>query len=280
MVQQRSHRWTFSSGLFIQKAPGTVLANHKLWNQHKASDEFTYRSPHYQQARFIWLLTWSVLSNQRLPLLEKVPPPCNTWAALRLAYLSVKVGSDVSCGGSTMRWLLHLIFNSKIHLMLQIKCNFKRLKFDDKNFLVVRHRCLYFGVFFRNSNWNSDLNPPSNFCISVLIIKYVAVATSIPHQHSQNWQKCCFNTYVQYNDIRECGFHNISKHRNTSDRVWREVCVCVCVYCTYFSSDILITGESRHKEKSPVSISFTDSLFSLSVTQKQEKTHIYINRPV
>lgn len=35
-------------------------------------------------------LTCRVLSNQRLPLLEKVPPPCRTWAALRLAYLSIK----------------------------------------------------------------------------------------------------------------------------------------------------------------------------------------------
>lgn len=35
--------------------------------------------------------TWSVLSNQRFPLLENVPPPWRTCAALRLAYLSIKV---------------------------------------------------------------------------------------------------------------------------------------------------------------------------------------------
>lgn len=39
--------------------------------------------------------------------------------------------------------------------------------------------------------------------------------------------------------------------------------MCVRV-CAYFSSDILMTGESRHKEKSPVSIIRTDSLLSLS----------------
>lgn len=35
--------------------------------------------------------TCSVLSNQRLPLLEYVPPPCRIWAALRLAYLQDKI---------------------------------------------------------------------------------------------------------------------------------------------------------------------------------------------
>lgn len=38
--------------------------------------------------------TCRVLSNQRLPLLENVPPPCRTWAALRLAYLSIKGETD------------------------------------------------------------------------------------------------------------------------------------------------------------------------------------------
>jgi len=44
--------------------------------------------------------------------------------------------------------------------------------------------------------------------------------------------------------------------------------------CAYFSSDILMTGESRHKEKSPVSISPTDSLFRLSESQKRKKNCI------
>lgn len=40
------------------------------------------------------VLTCSVLSNQRFPLLENVPPPCRIWAALRLAYLPATHGTE------------------------------------------------------------------------------------------------------------------------------------------------------------------------------------------
>lgn len=44
----------------------------------------------YNRGEKSMLFTCSVLSNQRFPLLEYVPPPCRICAALRLAYLSVK----------------------------------------------------------------------------------------------------------------------------------------------------------------------------------------------
>lgn len=64
------------------------------------------------------------------------------------------------------------------------------------------------------------------------------------------------------------GQKNVAKSIVTSEVTYKQSCECVCVY-TYFSSDILITGESRHKEKRPVSIIRTDSLLSLSETHTQ-----------
>lgn len=51
-----------------------------------------------------------------------------------------------------------------------------------------------------------------------------------------------------------------------------------CTNCAYFSSEILMTGESRHKENSPVSIARTDSLFILSESHKT-KTNQYVSFP-
>lgn len=145
----------------------------------------------------------------------------------------------------------------------------------------MRHRCLYFGVFFRNSNWNSDLNPPSNFCISVLIIKYVAVATSIPHQHSQNWQKCCFNTYVQYNDIRECVVFTTSANTEILQTGCGEKYVCVCV-CTAHTFHLISSSlESPDIRRKVLSLSASLTLCSVYLwPRNRKKTHIYINRPV
>lgn len=84
----------------------------------------------------------------------------------------------------------------------------------------------------------------------------------------------------QHNDIEHTRLrHTSRKHqRNTRVRLTREKVekelggsrLFVRVRA-YFSSDILMTGESRHKEKSPVSISRTDSLLSLSVPNRRNK---------
>lgn len=50
-------------------------------------------------------LTCNVLSNQRLPLFQRLPPPCSIWAATRLWYRC----SDI-CGMGASRHTVNMLF--------------------------------------------------------------------------------------------------------------------------------------------------------------------------
>ncbi len=92
VIQQRRDGRTLSGGLLIQETPRAVLAHHKLLKQtHRRELAALLCTSFCVKGWIFLLLTCSVLSNQRFPLLENVPPPCRTCAALRLAYLPVKV---------------------------------------------------------------------------------------------------------------------------------------------------------------------------------------------
>lgn len=150
----------------------------------------------------ICYFTCNVLSNQRFPLLEKVPPPCRICAALRLAYLSNRK---------------IIFFPTLLFLMYPIG-----------HMRVNRRIC---------TNGICALNLSTVFNFVRLVRECVKMFSHF-----------CFYGSCWCMSIRVCAW-------------------------AYFSSDILMTGESRQREKSPASISRTDSLLSLSESHRHTHTH-------
>lgn len=91
VIDEKHNGWTLSRCMFVHQSTCTIFTNNELRTIHKYIQILNhYRSTgKYFPCKLICLKsTCNVLSNQRLPLFHRAPPPCSIWAATRLWYSS------------------------------------------------------------------------------------------------------------------------------------------------------------------------------------------------
>lgn len=152
IIDEKHNGWSLSRRMFIHQSTCTVFTDNELRRIYKLYANSQPLPQSYFKCKVVSLkLACIVLSNQRLPLFHRAPPPCSIWAATRLGY---RLSDTLGIGASkhTVKMLFWMARTDSLFVLSEYT----------KNAIWIIYQCFYDDFWY----WYVILNVRINLFVT------------------------------------------------------------------------------------------------------------------